>query len=191
VAADGAQLGHVRLWEFGSGPAQCRAARTIPYACDVAVVPGDRRISVLGAGNVHVLDAATLQQTGTLGWHGTSGDALTWRFPGAREFVTAQWNSLGNTAWVTAGRGFADVFRGKPMVSGIVDRAPAEWVPGDLVAVTAALADSALAPAARPLLQLLRDELEDRFGTEVTVGTAAPVPGRDDIGLAADGDRSW
>ena len=178
----------VRLWEFGKTWAQCPAA-AIPHVRAPVIVPGDGRICVLGNGTVHVLDAATLQQTGTSGG-GTGRDAsLPLGFPGSGEYVTMQWNSAGNTAWVTAGRGFADVFPGRQPVIAIADRRPAEWVPADLAAVTAALADPALAPEARPLLDLLRAGLGFGFGTEVRVGTAAPVPGHDDIGLAAGGDR--
>jgi len=182
VTAERSQL---RLWQLAGSGADLAASAPMDLAWNPAIVPSHNRISVQGIGAVYILDAATLDVTGVCGviGGGADRDALKLGFRDDHELLTAQWNSPGNRAWVTAGKGFADVFLGRHMVNGIADLRPAEWLPADLATVRAALADPALAPAALPLLDLLRAGLEARFGADVRIG-APPVPLRpDDIGI--------
>jgi hypothetical protein len=66
----------------------------------------------------------------------------------------------------------------------VADLPPAEWVAGDLAAVTGALRAAGPGSAAEPLLHLLRACLEYRLGADVGIGAAAPPAARDDIALA-------
>jgi hypothetical protein len=72
------------------------------------------------------------------------------------------------------------------------DRPLADLVPADLLKVRESLRGLGPPPLARPLLELLQACLEDRFGGDIAVGGADPLPaGADDIGLASPvpGDR--
>jgi len=65
----------------------------------------------------------------------------------------------------------------------VADLPPADWVPGDLTAVSGALRPAAPESAEEPLLTLLRACLEYRLGADVGI-EAAPPGAPDDIALA-------
>jgi hypothetical protein len=136
--------------------------------CLVPVHRGNAVALLRGSGDIEFRDARTLAKVPLPEW-----------LPVGR--ARQLWSSPDGTRWALAGQESVAVPRDRHPAADVADRPAAEWIPGDLVTLMAAVADPALHPSARPLAELLRDCLQWRFGREVRLGRAGSLPSPDSL----------
>jgi hypothetical protein len=172
------------LQAWRAGPAGLELAAWSADGADsvrsfLAAIPGSDMIAMVRpSGHVVVRDARTLRDVPVPDW-----------VPSRQ--VDQMWGACGDACSALVTEDSVVVLRDVHPAAAIADRPASEWSSADLPTMTAAVADPALHPAARPLAELLRDCLDWRFGAEVRIGMTGPLPrpvplGADDIVLAPD-----
>ena len=117
------------------------------------------------------------------------GETLTETRPPRRFSIrepAGLWASAGGQSYAISGEPGIEAFRGADRsVSALAGRPLSGMSPADLATVNTALLSPAPGSAARPFLELLRDVLTHRFGTEVAIGPSRTNLAADDIALSS------
>jgi hypothetical protein len=153
-----------QLWRLdGSGLTMAAESEHPLDDTPVVYIPGHGEVCCLRNGRVRYLDAHTLAEIDTpRELTGRTGELLL--------------GSPRGTCYALRGAGFVEVITPDGItLQELADRPLAKWQPTDLTRFGSRHAS--------PLTELLRDCLDCRFGSDVTLGTAV-VAGDDDIGIA-------
>jgi hypothetical protein len=175
------------LYRFAGDGVEFLAERIHPpnhVRCRLVMIPRRGEIAMLcappGPGGMRYFDAQTLAEVTGPGELARASRTALWSSPDGRHYA------LGGVG--RDGQGEVQVTLEPDGVLGLVaDRPAVDAVPADLAAVRSALRGTTADWAAWPLLSLLRDRLEHRFGADVALGATAPVGRDDDIGLRVPG----
>jgi hypothetical protein len=163
----------VHLWRLDGSRPRLLALQQLHMAANPAALPERGQVAFTAdSGVAHCYDDATLRPC-----------RPPQEFP--REGVTALWNSADGHGYVVGGWGFA-LIMGMHGAAEVAGRPAARWAPADRATVAAALQRTAADSAARPLLCLLREWLDYRFGADVGIGRNGPAIGDDEIGISPD-----